>query len=51
MSNSFITLRIYKVLKQSFLLAIGSTSFITLRIYKVLKHLFIVVLSMLVLSH
>ena len=34
----FITLRIYKVLKQAVLAMSLSKSFITLRIYKVLKH-------------
>ena len=38
MSNkSFITLRIYKVLKLASSLACVTSSFITLRIYKVLK--------------
>ena len=35
----FITLRIYKVLKQALGLLLISSSFITLRIYKVLKRL------------
>ena len=37
LNASFITLRIYKVLKQRIIHFCDSTRFITLRIYKVLK--------------